>query len=176
MPQPPQSASSARGLFRRRTAPPVADWEAARARERDESLAILRRRQGDERRARRMRRLISWWPVGAGVLAGCAAPLLEKAAVALAPWGMMLMFPFVLLAQRPEMQAGGPMHLLPAAMLYGQFPLEGVLARALLRGRPRVAPVAGHALLVHLLGVAELLLLNGAFEAMARHAGLTVLR
>jgi hypothetical protein len=176
MPQPPESASDARGLFRRRTGPPAADWEVARAEERAASLAILRRRQRDERRAQRMRRLISWWPVGAGLMAGCAAPLLERAAQFFAPWGMTLVFPLVVLAQRPELQAGGPMHLLPAAMLYGQFPLEGLLARAMLRRQTRALPVAGQALLLHLLGVAEVLLLNGAVEALARHAGVTVPR
>ena len=175
MPQRSESASGLLSLFRRRTEP-LADWEMARARERAESLAILRKRQQDERRTQSLRSLLTLWPVAVGLLLACMAPLLQHFAESIGPWGMTVVFPFVVLARRPEVQMGPMTHLLPTIMLYGQFPIEGWLTRIVLRRQVRAFPVAGHVLLFHFLGIAELLLLSGVLYSFASHTGISVLR
>ena len=146
------------------------------AQERAQSLAILRNRQRDERRAQNLRAIVSFWPVAVGILLGCMAPLLQHIAQLVGPWGMAVVFPFVVLAQRPEVQMGSITHLLPTIMLYAQFPLEGWLARIVLRRNVKAFPVAGHVLLFHFLGIAELLLLSGVLYSLASHTGLSALR
>lgn len=175
MPQRSESAWGLLSLLRRR-ARPLADWEIAQAQERAASLAILRKRQRDERRLQNLRNLFAFWPVAVGLSLGCMAPLLQNLASDLGSWGMTLIFPFVVLAKRPEVQRMPMTHLLPAIMLYGQFPLEGWLARIVLRREVRALPVAGHVLLFHFLGIAELLLLSGVLYPLANHAGIPVLR
>jgi hypothetical protein len=172
MPQLFESASGLRRLFRRRRAYPVADWEKAREQERAASLAILRMRQEDELRAQRLRGLLALWPVAVGLLLGIMAPTLQQVAQSFGPWGMPLVFPFVVLAQRPEIQVGPFTHTLPTIMLYGQFPLEGWLARIVLRRRIRLFSVAGHVLLFHFLGVIELLMLSGVAYEILRYTGI----
>jgi hypothetical protein len=54
--------------------------------------------------------------------------------------------------------------ILPAAMLYAQFPLEGLLARIALRNHVTASGVMGRLLLFHLLAATELWLLSGALE------------
>jgi hypothetical protein len=176
MPHRSQSALGLLSLFRRRTTQPPADWEIAIAQERAQSLAILRNRQRSERRAQSLRATISFWPVAVGILLGCMAPMLQHVAQSLGVWGMPLVFPFVVLAQRPEVQIGSMTHLLPTIMLYGQFPLEGWLARIVLRRKVTAFPVAGHVLLFHFLGISELLLLSGVLYSLASHTGLSALR
>ncbi len=145
-------------IFGKRASPdPIASLEALHEQEREASLAVLRTRQGAEL----WEQFVSYWPIGVGLLLGAAAPLLRAGATMLGQWCMVLVFPFVLLAARPEIQTGGAItHALPAVMLYAQFPIEGWLARFILKRRVKFSSVTMQVLLFHFLGIAELFLLR----------------
>jgi hypothetical protein len=162
MPETIESAPSRFRIFRRDYPNPALVWyEGQRKMELEASLAVLRQRQREERSVRRIKLLISYWPVAVGLLLGAAAPELQALAARFDYWGPVLAFPYVALAARPEIQAGPITHLLPAIMLYAQFPIEGWLARYILKRRIRLTSVAAQVLLFHFLGIAELWLLHG---------------
>lgn len=78
------------------------------------------------------------------------------------PWAMWVVFPLVLLAARPEVQAAGPVAAgLPMLMLYAQFPLEALLIQATLRRRVTVPGVAGHVFYFHYLAALQLVMVSG---------------
>jgi hypothetical protein len=75
---------------------------------------------------------------------------------------MSIVFPFAVIAGRPEIYMGDKVAaLLPTVMLYLQFPLEGYMARTVLKGKVTVRGVIIQVLFYHLLAIAELFLLNG---------------
>ena len=123
-------------------------------------MAILRQRRQMERHDRRAGTLISWWPIGVGLVLSMFAPLLKAVAESLGPWAMTLIFPFVVVAQRPEVHLGHLTQYLPLAVLFAQFPLEGMFARLVLRRGLRPASVAGQVFMFHLLGILELVMLT----------------
>lgn len=146
--------------FRRKQRLPFTTFEEAHRREVAENMAVLdanRRRLRQEERAREIAVL---WPVGAGLLVAAVAPQLQDLAAGIGPWAVMLLFPFAVLAERPEIQVGHITGLLPQIMLYAQFPLEGLLARIILRRGIRPLAVAGQVMLFHLLGIMELWMLS----------------
>ena len=109
-----------------------------------------------------MSRLVEYWPVAAGIFLSFFAPQLRDLVAPLHPWGMWLVFPFVVIAQRPEVYMGDEMAvILPMVMLYVQFPLEGLLAKIALKGNVTIPGVAGQVTFYHLLGIIELWLVNG---------------
>src|SRR6185437_7085026 len=59
------------------------------------NIAILRRRQLDERRQRRFEKIASYWPLWLGVLLAVISPQLEAIAQSYGSVGMTLVFPFV---------------------------------------------------------------------------------
>ncbi len=135
--------------------------DALRQREVEAGLAILRARRRAEQQKQFLSWLPSYWPIAVGLFLGAISPLLKVVATALGHWCMVLVFPFVLLAARPEIQVGGPItSALPTVMLYAQFPLEGWLARFILRHRTKLSSVVMQVCLFHFLGIAELLLLS----------------
>lgn len=68
------------------------------------------------------------WPVVFGVVLAIVAPRLRDMLADYEPWGMRLVFPFVLLSGRRELGLGDELSKnLPQLMLYLQFPLEGLL-------------------------------------------------
>lgn len=110
----------------------------------------------------RLRRLLDYWPVALGLALGVAAPHLRALLMRSHPWGMWVVFPFVLLAARPEVQAVAPMAgALPMLMLYAQFPLEGLIVQSVLRQRVTVPGVAGHVFYLHYLAAMQLLMISG---------------
>ncbi len=133
------------------------------------NLAVLRQRQLDERRQRQLERLIALWPLWLGLLLGAFAPQLQEIAHSFGPWGMPLIFPFVELANRPEVQVGGITHLLPQFMLFAQFPLEGLLARFVLKRGLRPMRVAAEVALLHSFAIFDLWLLSAGSVAILRH-------
>ncbi len=163
----PQLSESKPALFKRflgKRHDPAAAWEAQQKRERDASLAVLRARQNAEHQRRLWSWLVGCWPTGVGVLLGAASPGLKAGAAALGHWCVVLVFPFVLLAARPEIQVGGPItSALPAIMVYAQFPIEGWLARFILKRRTKVSSVVVQVFLFHFLGICELLMLSGGW-------------
>jgi len=160
-----ESVSDARVLSQREMAEAFARLEAQEKQDREASLAILYEKRREERRERRYDWLVSYWPVGVGLAISALAPLIWDLAHRVGSWTNALVFPFVVLAERPEIQVGPITHLLPAIMLYAQFPLEGYLARLILRRRVHPLGVAGQVLLFHFLGIVELWLLSDGARA-----------
>jgi hypothetical protein len=126
--------------------------------ERDAFRAWLRL----ERFKLRMRRLVDYWPLALGLLLGLLAPHLRLLLLRRHPWSMWVVFPFVLLAGRPELHAGA--HLadtLSLFTLYAQFPVEGLAVQLALRRKVTVQGVAGRMLYLHYLGLMQLLMVSG---------------
>jgi hypothetical protein len=114
-------------------------------------------RRAQERHNKRMQSLLQSWPIGVGILLALCAPIMSEVLSAFKPWGMWLVFPFVELMARPELHMGGDFQqMAPQAMLFLQFPLEGLMAKKFLRGRVTVRGVAGQVLLYHFLGAVQL--------------------
>jgi hypothetical protein len=135
--------------------------EARESSDLEAGLVAMRARQRAERQKEFLARLPGYWPIAVGLFLGAISPVLKVMATALGHWCMVLVFPFVLLAARPEIQVGAPItSTFPAAMLFLQFPIEGWLARFILRHRTRFSSVVMQVLLFHFLGIAELLLLS----------------
>lgn len=132
------------------------------------NIAILRRRQLDERRQRRFEKIASYWPLWLGVLLAVISPQLEAIAQSYGSVGMTLVFPFVELASRPEMQFASFMHMLPSFMLFAQFPLEGLVAWSMLRRGLSPMRVAADVALIHCFGILDLWLLNAGADAILR--------
>jgi hypothetical protein len=117
-------------------------------------------------RAQQRRRWLGWmvrlWPVALGTILGLLAPQLRAFLVQSHPWGMWVVFPFALLARRPELQFNEAIgRILPPLILYLQFPLEGLMARLVLRRHVTVPCVTGQILYFHFLGALQLVLVTG---------------
>ena len=109
--------------------------------------------------------MLSYWPLVLGVLLGVLAPHLRALLVRRHPWTMWVVFPFVLLAGRPEIHAGVHLaNVLPTIILYLQFPVEGLIVQwAMRRHRHVTVPgVAGRVFYLHYLCLLQLLMISGA--------------
>jgi len=164
----PESAQGTSPLTRRERAKAIASWQAQRKQEVEDSLAVLRARRAAERSAELRERLAALWPVWLGILLGLLGPAIQFVAEMVGPWCMALIYPFVVLAQRPEIQVGPITHWLPGIMLYVQFPIEGLLARIVLKRHVRPLGVMWHVLMFHFLGIAELWMLSGGARFFVR--------
>lgn len=123
-----------------------------------------------QRRKEALRRLARFWPVAAGALLAVVAPQLHALMARFEPWGMWLVFPFAVLAGRPELHVSERfVRSLPLIVLYLQFPLEGLAARLVLQRRITAPAVAGQVMYFHYLAGLQLLMLSGA---VARAFGL----
>jgi hypothetical protein len=124
-------------------------------------------------RVQRRRRWLGWlgnlWPVVIGLVLGLEAPKLYTLMVKFEPWGLWLVFPFAVLACRPELHVLAQLvRNLPVVVLYAQFPLEGLIARLALR-RTTVPGVAGQVFYLHYLAGLQLVMIGGAVtQALAR--------
>jgi hypothetical protein len=128
------------------------------------NIAALRERRRQARLERSVAHWTEYWPVAVGVVMSFFAPQVRDMLAPLQQWGMWLVFPFVALAQRPEIYMGDKMAvLLPMVMLYAQFPLEGWLAKIMLKGNVTVRAVIGRVMFFHALCILELWLVSGAF-------------
>jgi hypothetical protein len=102
----------------------------------------------------------SWWPLALGIAISCIAPWLRDWVSAWDPWGMRLVFPYVLLCGRHELGMSDEMtRMLPQLMLFLQFPLEGLLTRFTLSRGVRLPGALAQLVLVHGLGAVVLTLL-----------------
>jgi hypothetical protein len=117
-----------------------------------------------------LRQLLDYWPMALGLVLGFASPHLRILLMRWHPWSMWVVFPLVLLAARPEVQAAGPMAAgLPMLMLYAQFPLEGLIIQTALRRRVTVPGVAGHVFYFHYLAAMQLVMVSGVVaQALVR--------
>jgi hypothetical protein len=109
------------------------------------------------------------WPIGVGIALGLVAPQLCALVSRFEPWGLWLVFPFAVLALRPELHAAQQLGNLPHMILYAQFPLEGLIVRTILGRRVTILGVAGQVLYFHYLAGLQLLLIGGAVtQALVR--------
>jgi hypothetical protein len=116
--------------------------------------------------AHRRKEWWSWclrlWPIAVGVAISIFAPEIHAWLVRSHPWGMWVVFPYALLAHRPEVAINAQLsRFLPTAALLLQFPIEGLLARMILRRRVTVSGVTGQILYFHYLAALQLILLTG---------------
>ena len=103
---------------------------------------------------------VRWWPFAVGVALSCVAPQLRAWLGVWEPWGMRLVFPYVLLCGSHEMGLSDEMtRMLPQLMLFLQFPLEGLLTRLTLRRGVGVAGAMAQLVLIHGLGAVVLTLI-----------------
>ncbi len=125
---------------------------------------ILALRQ-ERRKARLQRSIAQWveyWPVCAGILLSMVAPQMREFVEPFRPWGLWVSFPIVALSIRPEIYLGSHISaVLPAALTYLQFPLEGLLAKIALKGHVTVHGVVVQVVFFHGLCIMDLWLLNG---------------
>ncbi len=136
--------------------------EALYAMETQANLAALRERQRNNKNEKMVAHYLEYWPMAIGIAISLVAAQIHDMLLPLGPWAMGLVFPFVVIAGRPEIYMGDKVAaLLPVAMLYLQFPLEGFMARTVLKGKVTVHGVIVQVLFYHMLGIVELILLNG---------------
>ncbi|MDR3776689.1 MAG: hypothetical protein P4K97_07320 [Terracidiphilus sp.] len=106
---------------------------------------------------------ISWWPVAVGLVLGLLGPQLRDLLAPYAPWSMRLVYPFVLLASHKEMGLSDELALmLPQAMLFAQFPLEGLAVKFMLGRGVKVSAAIGQMVTVHMVCTLVLWLVAGA--------------
>ena len=111
------------------------------------------------------------WPVAVGLVLAFFAPHLRDMLAAFNPWGMMAVFPFVLLAGRPELGISEELaRSLPQLILFIQFPLEGLLTMYNLGKRLSLGKAITQLFFLHFLGFFVLWLLaqQGAAGAPAQ--------
>lgn len=138
--------------------------ETLRQQEMAEIYARIRRDQRQNNRRQLVANVIRLWPVLAGIMLASVAPEIQDMLVPYQPWGNWIVFPFVALARRPELQFNSTLSgVVPMAMLYLQFPLEGLLARMALKKRVTLKGVARHMFFMHFLTAAELCMVSGVF-------------
>jgi hypothetical protein len=144
---------------------PLSSWAALSELEMQANMAELRALQSIERRNRFVLCMVDCWPIAAGLILGALAPAMQAMLVVSAPWAMNIVFPFVVLAGRPELHLNGTLaHYLPLIMLYAQFPLDGLIARKVLKRHIKISGVAMQVLFYHFLGAMEILLISGAIR------------
>jgi hypothetical protein len=103
---------------------------------------------------------VRWWPLAAGIAISCIAPQLRDLVSGWDPWGMRIVFPYVLLCGRRELGLSDEMtRMLPQIMLFLQFPLEGLLTRFTFSRGIRLPGALLQLLLIHGLGAVVLTLL-----------------
>ncbi len=101
------------------------------------------------------------WPFAAGLCLGLLAPEVSRLANALGYWGERFLFPFSLLAARPEFGSSNSVaSVLSKIALYLQFPLEGMLAMLNLRRHIPLRRTMSRLALLHLAAAAMLWLLD----------------
>lgn len=126
-------------------------------------LAKLHTQQDAEQRKRSTHNLIGLWPVVVGIVLALLAPALSEVLAIFKPWGMGIVFPFVVLSSRPELHLGSSfLGNAPHMVLYAQFPVEGLIARSLFMRHYSSIAVAGRLFSLHILAAVLLVLVSGA--------------
>jgi hypothetical protein len=101
------------------------------------------------------------WPLAGGLILAFVAPFLYDELLWAPHWMMWLVFPFVVLTGRRDLGLNEYLpNLLPTAILYAQFPIEGLLAYWSLSRRNSVAVALAPAIFIHASGWFVLTLLN----------------
>jgi len=102
--------------------------------------------------------LLAYWPLALGLALGFLAPRLNTVLVRSHPLTVWAVFPFVLLANRPELHAAA----LSPIVMYLQFPIEGLIVQWATRRHVTVPAVAGRVFYLHYLCVLQLFMISGA--------------
>ncbi len=124
----------------------------------------------EQRRRRRVGWMLRSWPIAVGLLLALCAPALCAFLTRSHPWGLWLVFPFALLAHRPELDVNDKIaHLLPQVILYAQFPLEGLVARMVLRRHVTIPGVTGQIFYFHFLAAVQLAMVSGILNPLLVH-------
>jgi hypothetical protein len=124
----------------------------------------------EQRRRRRLGSTLRLWPIAVGLLLALFAPALCAFLTRSHPWGMWLVFPFALLAHRPELDVNDQIaRILPQVILYAQFPLEGLLAIMVLRRHVTISGVGGQILYFHFLAAVQLAMVSGILNPFLVH-------
>jgi hypothetical protein len=124
-------------------------------------LAKMHNRLEAERRSHAFKNFVGYWPLAMGFLLACIAPALSELLSAFKPWGMGMIFPFVVLCGRPELHLSGPTSgMLQHFVLYAQFPVEALLAKSACKGRVGFFAVIARVAGFNLMGAVLLMLLN----------------
>jgi hypothetical protein len=124
--------------------------------------SAVRAMRREEIRQRFTRDLMRNWPLAVGLVLACLAPALRDLAASFGPWGMRILLPAVSLVNCLQQTGSRVMVFAGQIALYGQFPLEAVIIKAILRGRVSPGSVAGQLALFHFLGVVLLWLLGSS--------------
>jgi len=100
---------------------------------------------------------VSWWPVVVGVALGVAGAQVHRILAGLDPWAMRAVFPLALIMGLRETGLSEELRRnLPEIMVFLQFPLEGLLMRAMLRRGSRLTATLSQLAFLH--GVCALVL------------------
>jgi len=133
-------------------------------REMDAAIARLHKRLETERKKLSRKYWARFWPVAVGIALSCFAPAMKETLNLLFhPWGMAVVFPFVILSGRPEFHLGSHWSsVVPQFMLYAELPLEGFLIKSIIVGKVKPMAVLGRLACLHILAGALLLMVSGA--------------
>lgn len=131
----------------------------------EERVAAVIRQMRRERRERAFLYWASFWPIALGVLLGVCAPALHHLAADYAPWAATLLFPLSAVAAQREIHLSlGMTQALVPLMLYAQLPLDGLLARMVLKHRATFLGMCGQVTCFHALAVLYLGLVTGSLK------------
>ncbi|HUV70318.1 MAG TPA: hypothetical protein VMW15_11695 [Terracidiphilus sp.] len=143
--------------------------DALYKRETQANLAALRERH---RRKQLKQSIASWielWPVALGIILSYFTPQLREIVAPFGRWGMWIVFPLEALSERPELYMGYKVAMfLPTLMFYAQYPLEGLLAKTILKGNMTIPRVMVEVAYFHALCVVELWLVSGGLWHLFR--------
>ena len=101
--------------------------------------------------------------MAAGIVLAFLAPLLLDLADLFAPWGTWILLPAVSLVDLKQLLLNSEVRTIARQFaLYGQFPIEAVFIKSVLKGRVSFSAVAGQLALLHSLAVVFLWLLSSS--------------
>ncbi len=111
-----------------------------------------RTRRLQEAREHSRQNLMRKWPLAAGLVLACFAPWLRDLAALFDPWGTWIFLPAVSLVNCKQLLLGSDVRAAAGQLaLYGQFPIEAVFIKSILKGRVNLRAVIGQLALLHFL-------------------------
>jgi hypothetical protein len=137
-------------------------YEQQELQARNATIAQYHQEKAREERKQRLYFIAGLWPFWVGCLMAALAPEVKEFLAPFNPWAMRILFPLVAIGARPEVKVASSVSgLLPLLLLVGQFPLEGLLARAFVRGRTAFWPVMTQIAFIHSFGILYVVLIYG---------------
>jgi len=130
-------------------------------------MVAMKKQMDSERRKRFLRHMAAFWPVPLGLLMSFYAPLLHDLATESAPWAAALLFSLSALTGQDASHGTG--QAISQALVYAQFPLDGLLAYMLLKRRFSLLSVFGQVTCLHVLAMLCLGLASGSLSRFLMH-------